>query len=287
MECLKHITADSLWVIPSHIDEIARNPDILEFLSRNVNTLFWAGGDVSHVAGDTISSTMKLFTTCGSTEMGMWPTLRPSERWPSEHWKFMRIHPAANVQFRHHTADLYEAYIVRNAQPEDEQPVFKLFTDLQEFNTGDLFFPEPSDPQLWQYRGRTDDMQVFSNGGKYHPTVVESRIEQHPDVQTALLVGTGRPKAALLLEMKRTATPNDMPGGQKEVIEHIWPTIRDANQICRTYAKMTKDHILFTSPLKPMVRSAKGTVQRSKTVERYKLELDELYNKVEATSEEE
>ena len=58
----------------------------------------------------------------------------------------MRLHLAANIELRHHAGDLYEACIRRNANPEDEQPVFKIFGDLQEYSPGDLFSPEPSDP---------------------------------------------------------------------------------------------------------------------------------------------
>jgi len=283
VECLKHTKADAVTLVPPYVEEIGRSPEILDFLSRNVETLFWAGGDVSLAAGNAISSKIKLFTTCGSTEMGMWPTLRRSGKWPSEHWKFMHIHPPTNIEFRHQSDNLHEAFVKRNPDFEDEQPVFKVFPDLQEFSSGDLFSPHPLDPQLWQYCGRTDDMQVFSSGELYHPVTVEQRISRHPDVQEALLVGTQRPQAALLLEMKAT-TPLETPQQQADAIARIWPVIQDANQLCPVYAKITEEHILLVAPHKPMARAAKGTVQRKATTQLYEEELDQLFARAAAAS---
>ena len=283
VECLKHTKADAVTLAPPYVEEIGRSPEILDFLSRNVETLFWAGGDVSLAAGDAISSKIKLFTTCGSTEMGMWPTLCRSGEWPSEHWKFMKIHPAANIEFRHHSDNLHEAFVKRNPAFEDEQPVFKVFPNLQEFSSGDLFSPHPLDPQLWQYRGRADDMQVFSSGELYHPVTVEQHIGRHLNVQQALLVGTRQPQAALLLEMKAD-TPLETPEQQADAIARLWPVIQDANQLCPAYAKISKELILFVDPHKPMARAAKGTVQRRATVQLYERELNELFTTAAAAS---
>ncbi|KAI9867753.1 MAG: hypothetical protein M1830_005759 [Pleopsidium flavum] len=215
--------------------------------------------------------------------MGLWPTLHRSGKWPSEHWKFMRIHLAANIEFRHQPDDLHEAFIKRNPEFEDEQPVFKIFPNLQEYSSGDLFSPHPSDPQLWQYCGRTDDMQVFSSGELYHPVAVEQRISRHPDVQEALLVGTRQPQAALLLDMK-SDTPLETAEQQADAIARLWPVIQDANQQCPAYAKITKEHILFVDPHKPMARTPKGTVQRRGTTQLYEEELNKLFTRAAAPS---
>ena len=293
-------------MVPPHVEEIGRNPEILEFLSQHVKVILWAGGDVSTSAGNAISSKLKLFTTCGSTEMGMWPTIRPSGAWPSTQWKFMRIHPAANLDFRHRSGDLYEAFICRNPDPEQEQPIFKVFPHEQEFSSGDLFSPvkggnefssgdlfspvkggnderddypsSSSENQLWQYRGRADDMQVFRSGEKYHPVSVEQHIAAKcADVQEALMVGTGRPQAALILEMRPGAELRDKKQ-QEEFLDRIWPVVEEANLSCPAYAVMKRDKVLFTDSTRPMGRAAKGTVQRSATVQLYEKELDELFD---------
>ena len=140
---LQHLKLNAMTLTPPHIEEIASSPALLQYLSENLQTLFWAGGDVSVAAGDKISQKMRLFTANGSTEMGMWPTLHPSGNWPSENWKYMHVHPAVQIDFRYRSESLHEAFIKRNPTSGEEQPVFKLFPDLQEFSCGDLFSPHP------------------------------------------------------------------------------------------------------------------------------------------------
>ena len=283
LECLEYTRVTALTLVPPYVEEVGRNPEILEGLAAKVDCVFWAGGDISLATGNAIAAKVKLFTTCGSTEMGMWPTIRPSGEWTREHWKYMRVHPAANVSFRHQFKDLHEAIVMRNSEIEEEQPIFKIFPDLQEFSSGDLFSPHAADAELWQYRGRSDDLQVFSSGEKYHPVALEQRLESSPDVAQALLVGTGRPQAALLLEMKQ-GTPLDTPQQREEVLLRLWPLIEEVNRMCPDYARITRDFTLILSPAKRMARSAKGTVQRSATVDLYEEELDLIFAKTTAAA---
>ena len=285
VDCLNHTTVGIISLVPPYIEELGRNQDVLEYLSHKAVTVMWAGGDVSLAAGNAISSKLKLFTTCGSTEMGLWPSLRRSGPWLSDQWKFMRFHPAMNMAFRHRSDGLFEGCIQKNSNLGYEQPIFKVFPVLREYKTGDLFSPHPSDTQLWEYRGRADDMQIFSSGEKYHPTAVEQRIAQHPDVQEVLLVGTRRIQAALLLEMRANIT-TETSEQQVKIIEKVWPIVEEANQMCPAYAKVTKNHILFINPLKPMARSGKGTVQRPATVQLYNEELNKLFGEAAAASAE-
>ena len=78
LECLKYTRVTALTLVPPYVEEVGRNPEILEALAAKVDCIFWAGGDISLATGNAIAAKMKLFTTCGSTEMGMWPTIRPS-----------------------------------------------------------------------------------------------------------------------------------------------------------------------------------------------------------------
>lgn len=115
-------------------------------------------------------------------------------------------------------------------------------------------------------------MQIFLSREKYHPTAVEKRIAQHPDVKEVLFVGTGRSHAALLLEMTGPYNRDE----RTQIMERIWPTIEEANRICPVYAKIIPEHVLFVQSEKPMARSGKGTVQRRETMQRYEKELSEI-----------
>lgn len=283
-DCLKKTHVDIVTLIPTHIEDLGRNQELLGFLSQKVETVTWGGGDVSVAAGDAISQKLKLFTCVGSTEMGLWPTLRRSGPWILDQWKFVRFHPAMNMTLQPRSNGLFEGCIRRNSEPEYEQPIFKLFPNLEEYASGDLFSPHPSDPQLWQHRGRADDMQVFAAGEKFHPTDVEKLIAQHPDVQAVLFVGTRRTQGALLLEMN-ASTPIETSEQQAEVMEKVWPAIEEANKLCPGYAKVTKHHVLLVDPkTKPMARSGKGSVQRPATVELFEEQLSEMFERAKAES---
>ena len=271
-DCVRHKKIDMITLVPPYMEQMGRDADLLEFLSHKVDTVMWAGGDVSFEAGNAISAKFKLFTAGGSTEMGFYPILRRSGPWLSDQWKFIRFHPVMNMKLQQRSDDLFEGQIQRNSSSGYEQPVFKVFPTLQEYNTGDLFSPHPLDANLWQYRGRADDMQIFSSGEKYHPTAVEKRIAQYPDVKEVLFVGMGRSHAALLLEMTEPYNRDE----RTQIMERIWPTIEEANRVCPVYAKITPERVLFVQPEKPMARSGKGTVQRRATMQRYEKELNEL-----------
>ncbi|KAF4628666.1 hypothetical protein G7Y89_g9485 [Cudoniella acicularis] len=215
-----------------------------------------------------------LFTTCGSTEQGFWHTIYPSGSWNPDTWKFMRLHPAQNIIFRHHSKDLYEPCVSRNKSIDDEQSVFKIFNDLQEYPTSDLFSPHLGDKDLWQFRGRADDLQSFITAEKFYPTAMERQIALHPDINALLFVGTRRPRGALLVELREITT------SKEEAVERIWPVIHDANQTVPPTAQIWKELILFTEMGLPMKRTAKGTIERAATVKMYEQKLDELFAKL-------
>jgi hypothetical protein len=80
---LKHTTADCAAIAPLMVEEIFKNPGLLDFLSTHLDSIFYSGGSVGQVVGDKISQRMKFFTIVGTTETGLLPTLYPTDRWPT------------------------------------------------------------------------------------------------------------------------------------------------------------------------------------------------------------
>lgn len=270
---LKHTGADAAMVSPAIVDEIAKNPAQLDFVSRNLKMVFYGGGDVSQELGDILMNKVKFFNINGLTQTGIYPLLEVEGSWCAEDWKYIIPHPAAGLEFRHQPDDTYEAFIVRNSDDKLVQPVFKLFPQLQEYPVGDMFSPHPSKPGLWKYNGRTDDMMVLLSGAKANPIAMEAHVSSHPGVRNVLMAGTHRRYAGLLIE------PINQPlsiGETMELIDGLWPIVQEANQLYRTEFRVSKSRIQFTNPQKPMARTGKSTVQRRATMELYAEELDEL-----------
>ncbi|KAF7921646.1 uncharacterized protein EAE98_008493 [Botrytis deweyae] len=272
VDCVQRKKVDALMLVPPQIEELAINSEALQIISQNGETMFYAGGDVTIAAGDTVSSKMKLVTTCGSTEQGFWHTIHPTGPWNPKMWKYMRVHPAQNLTFRHQSEDLFEAtYTLNESLDGYKQSIFTIFPENPVYPTGDLFSPHADDPELWQFRGRADDMQSFITAEKFYPTQMERIIGAHPGVTAVLFVGTRRPKGALLVELRN-------PSEDKAAfLESLWPLVEEANKPVPYTAKITKDMILITDEALPMARSVKGTIERRSTVRLYEEKLDLLY----------
>ena len=256
---------------PSTLDDIGKRPDLLETLAC-LNYVMAVGGLATKTAADAINTKTTLINCLGSTELGAMSQREVDK----EDWAYIDFSPVMGIQFRHYAGDEYELVVVRDAHLERYQTCFETFPNLQELSSHDLFSKHPTKSNHWLYRGRTDDIIGFLNGEKTNPISMEGLISSLPEVKSALVLGQGRFEAALLIELSK---PSHLSVEEKAtLIEHMWPTIQRANMECPAFAKISKSHILFTTPEKPMSPAGKGTVQRNLTIARYSAEIDALYH---------
>lgn len=274
---LKHAKADAVILAPPFLEQIAKSAEMRDSITECVATVTYGGGDVSQWSGDALTQQVKLFNFNGSTETGGFPLLRPREVYPSEDWKYIQPHPAAGLEFRPTVHGLFEAYLVRDPVFENEQPVFKVFSHLQEYRTKDLWAPHSSKEGLWTYRGRADDIIVFTTSFMCDPIPMEQHVSRQQDVQAVLMSGTGRFQPALLIE--RTSDPSYPQVTERELTEKLWPMVQEANQSYKLDSTVSKSHIMYTSLQQPMRRAGKGTVQRGPTLALYKDAIDALYER--------
>ena len=254
---------------PAIVEDIVNEPQYLETLGK-LDYVMYGGGQLSKDAGDMVIQKTSILSLMGSTETMLLPTEIPSK----DDWQYYNFSPCIGTDFRHYWDDLYEMVIVRKPEWALSQSVFYTFPDMQEYSLKDVYSPHPTKAGLWLYRGRSDDVIVFSTGEKINPILMEGIIGIHPRVSSVLVVGQGRFQSALLVEPKTSLTKPEEKG---ELLEDIWPSIERANKDCPAHGRIMKDFVLFTSPDKPMSRAGKGTVQRMTTVALYKPELDDLY----------
>lgn len=147
----------------------------------------------------------------------------------------------ANMQYRATgLPDLYEGVIVRNKEHVPIQPVFRIFPNLDESCTKDLFSPHPTKPGLWLYRGRADDMFVSATGEMCNPVPFEQVFSRHPQVTAVLVVGTGRYQKALLIE------PAEHQESREALLDSIWSTIKSCNEEYPSIDRISRDHVLLT-----------------------------------------
>ena len=253
---------------PAVLQEMTKNPALLNSLDT-LDHVIWCGAPLSSVAvADSIRSHAPIYPAYGATETGPLPLTIESQ----ELHEWMNFNPIIGAKLKHYAEDLYELVIVKDTKILPFQFVFLNFPDLDEWPTKDLMSKHPT-RDLWRYRGRRDDMIVMPNGLKINPLILEGIVTSHPLVVSALLTGTGRTKAAWLIE------PRNPPSGGSErarLVKDIWPTIEKANEAAPKQARTEKDWIIFTTKEKPMARAGKGSVQRQTTVKLYEKELDAL-----------
>ncbi|KAL8647282.1 MAG: hypothetical protein Q9226_006496 [Calogaya cf. arnoldii] len=242
---LRKTPADVAFIVPSIVQELGESPDRLEFCFQSLKAILYCGEDLPQSVGDTVASKIKLVNQFGATQLG--PTMRP----------------AADYN--------YELVAIRDDNRRQPQPTFTIFPDTQEYASPDRFVrhPSPTKRDMWKWKARAVEIIVFLNGEKTNSISMEQHIvSNNAEVAASLVVGAQRFQAALLVELtgdRKKLTPTE----RAKYIEELWPTIVVANRDAPSHARITKSHILFTSPPKPMLRAGKGTVQRAGTVQAY------------------
>lgn len=82
----------------------------------------------------------------------------------------------------------YEHWVHRNERWPLFQGIFHTFPDKDSINLKDLYVKHPTKPNLWAFKGRSDDLVVLSNGYKITPLETEAFVTTHPAINGCLLV---------------------------------------------------------------------------------------------------
>lgn len=256
---------------PSVITELCKRDTFIEKVKK-LRGLTYAGGPLAQATGEMLYKHVSLYSDYGSTEMGAPPLLAPKP----ECWQYFKFNvEKSGFDFRPAGNDLYELVVVRKPDLDLFQAIFVTFPDLQEYHTKDLFSPHPTEPDLWKYASRRDDIIVYSSGEKVNPVTMEGTVSACPQVSGSVVVGAGRPESALLVEAMPPPTSDSEQGA---LLENIWPHIQRANDSAAGHARIAKDRVIFTTAKKPLARAGKGTVQRPGSLALYEQEIDELYD---------
>ncbi|KAI2470038.1 hypothetical protein F4781DRAFT_421566 [Annulohypoxylon bovei var. microspora] len=265
-----HGNVQQSCLVPTMLVDLANNPEYLQNLGR-LELIAYGGGPCPKAVSDLISTKTMLLASFGSTECSLFP----AQLCNSEDSAYISLSPVLGYEYRPFSGDLYEQVIVRNPALEKYQGIFGTFPELNEWPMKDLFLRHPTNKNLWLYKGRADDIIVFSTGEKLNPLDMESIVGANPAVSAVLVTGLGRFQSSLLVEAVK---PPASEAQKEELLKVLWPSIQAANKEIPSYGRIYRHMIVFTSTDKPMLRAGKGTVQRRLTVDMYTPELDALYN---------
>lgn len=285
---LEHVNVDICCVPPSILGEISESEFSLKKL-RSLEYVSFSGGNSSITcatfflanietgplpasAGERILKYTRIVNITGSTENG----LQPLYQLDPEDWLYFQFNPELKgIQFREVGEGLYENVITHDPSTDRFNMTWHTFPSSKEFPTKDLYRKHPTKPNLWKYVGRSDDIIVLSNGEKIHAKAMEQELYGEREVRDALIVGQGRFQLAVIFELKNLPPSSDRE--KEEIVEKLMPYIEKANKKAPAHGRITRDHIAFAKAEKPLLRAAKGTVQRLATLKAYEKEIDQLY----------
>ncbi|KAF4333936.1 nonribosomal peptide synthetase [Fusarium beomiforme] len=279
MEYLSRSGADGALLPPSVIDGLSASEDGIKALV-NLQILIFGGGNVSTEAGNMLTERgVILRNVISSTEL--FPTVPYCPQDPKLWRYFVYDDEVMGIDWRQHSSNEYEL-VIRRKDPVDPgtQGCFYNFPELDEWRTNDIYEPHPTLKNHWLYKGRADDVIVFSNGEKLNPLTIEGIVSDHPLVKAALVVGQDQFQAALIIE----PVPDAQPKGDAEakaLIDKIWPVVEKANAETVAHGRITRNLVAIADPALPFQRADKGTVQRGKTVKLYSDFISALYDKAE------
>ncbi|KGO64305.1 Male sterility, NAD-binding [Penicillium expansum] len=164
------------------------------------------------------------------------------------------------IEWRLVGEDTYEQVIVRKESHPGLQACFYTFPQLDEFSTQDLYRPHPTLADHWTYIGRADDIIVFSTGEKLNPVTIEGAIMGHPEVLSALVVGSTQFHAAVIIEPIQHPKNEE---AKKLFLDKVWPTIEKVNAETVAHGRISRDYVFLSDSQRPFPRAGKGTIQRS------------------------
>jgi hypothetical protein len=194
--------------------------------------------------------------------------------WPDrEDWHWFAFHPLAGFEFKEIEPGVYEHWVHRGQHWEMFQGIFYTFPDQQSVNLKDLYIRHPTKPNLFAYKGRSDDAVVLSNGYKIAPLDTEALITTHPAIEGCLVIGTGKPQAGLLIELKDPS----LVSRNNELFDSIWEIVERANDSGFQKTRLQRDYIAFAESDKPFIRTDKSTIKRRATLNLYADFIDRFY----------
>lgn len=254
---------------PSVLEDMSHSSNALLCLEQLDSVLF-GGAPLSSEVGDRLRKHTRLLSVIGTSEIGWIPALVPED--PAD-WSYFEWNEAYGVDMQDVGEGVFEMVVPRQKNARDFKGIFHTYPDIEDYPTKDLYTQHPTNPRLWKYYGRKDDVIVLSNGEKFNPVGMETIIEGHPLVGRVVVVGQSRFQAGLLVEPHPEAARMD----SKDFIDEIWPTVQKANQTIAAHGRVMKNKIGFAVKDKPFTRTPKGTVQRRAVLRDYEDGIDALY----------
>ncbi|KAK4863281.1 hypothetical protein LT330_002059 [Penicillium expansum] len=269
IELLRTAHPTVAFCVPSILVDMSYSEKALACL-KELKSIYFGGAPLFHETGEILRKYTQLISITGSSEAAVIPALVPED---PANWCYFEWNEAYGVDMHDVGEGIFEKVISRQENARGFKGIFHTYPDINVYRTNDLYTPHPTNPHLWKFYGRKDDVIVLSNGEKFTPVGMETIIEGHPLVRKAVIVGQSRFQAGLLVEPSHGGPGMDA----KAFVEEIWPTVQVANQTIAAHGRVMKNRIWLAVKTKPFKTTPKGSVQRHAVLRDYRKEIDAMY----------
>ncbi|KAL8853969.1 MAG: hypothetical protein Q9221_001277 [Calogaya cf. arnoldii] len=278
------------------VDSLHANPQLIEFIVdriekttrdfsalRNLKVLLSGGAPlVQNLTNKLLEEGVNLKQVYGSSELHLLMRTYPHDR-SNQCVETMRLMPLpgidTHVEMEPVDAGFYEPIVHQGYPCAAELWGSGLGTQVepgQVFRTNDLFVrDEMMGEGNWILKGRRDDMIFLASGALNVSAVeVESAVKKEGEglVRTAMLVGHGREKTGLLVELQEDANRETIQDAMDKIVQRV-------NEGLREKARVSGHMVKILEKGNELPVGVKGNVKRKEALDKYKTEIEALYNR--------
>ncbi|KAI0685536.1 acetyl-CoA synthetase-like protein [Cerioporus squamosus] len=272
--------------VPAFIEAWARDPANIPAL-KSFRSIMYAGAPLNKQVGDhLVSEGVRIITGYGLTETGASTKhFREFSKSDPRDWEYVTLSSHLGIEriYQEGQPGVFELVFVES--PLATPNVFNsTLNGRPAYSTSDLMEEHPTNPAYFKVLGRADDQIILSTGEKTNPVPMETIISQDPHVQAAVMFGRGRFQNGVIIQPKEPFDPAD-EAKLEAFRNQIWPAVERANKFAPSHSRIFKEMITVTNPSKPFQYTAKGTPRRHVCLKEYAEEIEEVYRKVEESSQ--
>ncbi|TBU53497.1 acetyl-CoA synthetase-like protein [Dichomitus squalens] len=277
---------DGLVCVPTFLETWGRDPANVPVLQQ-LRFILFAGAPLSKEIGGLLhNSGVRLATGFGATEVGaLTRDISPSDLALRGEWEYFALTPVVEQAriYQEGQPGVFELVILES---ETMCPnVLNTEVDGRRgYATNDLMMEHPEHKEYMKVVGRKDDQIILSTGEKTNPVPMEAILLQDSNIAAAIIFGRARTQNGVIIQPKEPFDPSDEV--KLEAFRNqIWPTVERVNEFAPSHSRLFKELITVTKPNKPFQYTAKGTPRRHVSLDEYAEEIEELYKKLEESSQ--
>ncbi|KAI1367018.1 hypothetical protein F5Y08DRAFT_350351 [Xylaria arbuscula] len=268
--------AKSLMTVPSIIEEIALLPNDRGIkILQTLDFVAFGGGIPKTSIGEKLDAAgVKLINHYGATETGpLSPFYVPSL---GSDWRYIRL--------RQDILDALKVKLEPIDEPGHSGQAYQLSMQpagwKERFVLQDVLIERPgSEQKEFSIAGRMDDLICLATGEKVRPTILESCLRQQEGIKAAIAFGDKQFELGVIVETFEPLDDNQ----SEQLRKSLWPVIEEAGRQMDAHARITSPTMVMIVPPGSLPRSDKGTILRREVNKKFAIEIESIYQKLEAS----